>query len=238
MALKLSRTLKALPLLAIILCSQLAANGQIVSYRDRNVVDYQDHIQFSETISGNDAAEKYNGSPYKDDEFKEGIIYIDKTSQSNPVPMRYNMYTDKMEFKRGNYTYIMEPTLSIDMVSVGGQLYILGESVDDTKYHLGFYEVIDTGKVNVMMKQVVRLRAAQPPKAMESAPTPATYMKLGFEYYYQVGDGEVFKISKIKKMIESFPDRQEELMSYVKMEKISKKKEDLQKLVRHYNSLE
>ncbi|WP_339811077.1 hypothetical protein [uncultured Imperialibacter sp.] len=221
----------------LLLLSTGVMNAQIVSYKDRNVVDYQDYINYSKAITGANKGEDYEGSPYMDDEFKDGIVFIEKDRKTNPVPMRYNMYADQMEFKRGDFTYLMEPVLSIDMISVGEHLFILGEFIEANKYNLGFFEVIDTGRLNVMMKQVVRLRPGQAPKAMESAPTLPTYLKLGFEYYYQLDKGEVFKISKVKALVESLPDHQDEMRQFVKKERISRKKEDLRKLAAYYNSL-
>jgi len=211
--------------------------GQIVSYRDRNVVDYQDYVQYAKSATGDNAGSNYAGSPYLENEFKDGIIYIEKNSKSSPIPMRYNQHTDQMEFKRGNFVYIMNPALSIDLVVVGDNTFILGESVVNEKYSLGFFEMLDTGKVNLMKKQTVRLREAQPPKALESQGTPPTYLKLGYEYFYQIGDGEVFKISSVKKFTDELPDNNEAMAAFTKKEKISKKEADLLKMVRYYNSL-
>jgi hypothetical protein len=45
------------------------------------------------------------------------------------------------------------------------------------------------------------------------------------------------KVSNLKKMIDSFPDKQNELTQFAKKEKLSHKKaEDLMKLVRYYNN--
>lgn len=229
---------------AAVACLLLIAGGfetvaQIVSYRDRNVVDYQDYLKYSKEVTGGQkAGVDYAGTPYQTDEFQDGVIYIDKKSKSSAIPMRYNIYRDEMEFKRGNYTYVLEPALSIDWVTVGDRAFILGEYVEGVKYRLGFFEVLDTGRVNLMMKQIVRLRQGQAPKAMESAATPPTYMKLGFDYYYQFGDGEVMKINSVKDFVGNLPAHNEEMGEFVKKNKIKKKEEDLVKLVRHYNSLE
>jgi hypothetical protein len=72
---------------------------------------------------------------------------------------------------------------------------------------------------------------------LESAPTPSQYSSLPDVYYYKVEEGTVMKIKNIKEMIESFPDKQNELTQFAKKEKLShKKEEDLIKLVRYYNN--
>ena len=57
------------------------------------------------------------------------------------------------------------------------------------------------------------------------------------EYFFKIGNGQLTEISSVKKMIENFPDKQNELKEFVRREKISKNEEDLIKLVRYYNSL-
>ena len=46
------------------------------------------------------------------------------------------------------------------------------------------------------------------------------------------------KIDNLKKMIEGFPDKKNELSQFAKSEKINTKdEEDLKKLIKYYNSL-
>lgn len=101
-----------------------------------------------------------------------------------------------------------------------------------------YFLLLDSGYIQLMAKKVITVRAAQPPKALESSGTPAKYHELPDSFYYKIGNGELMKVTSLRKMIETFPDKQEEMKQYAKKEKISvKRKEELMMLLKFYNSL-
>ena len=75
-------------------------------------------------------------------------------------------------------------------------------------------------------------------RTLGNGPTPAKFTRTDDVYYYKIGEGEVVKIDNLKKMIEGFPDKKNELSQFAKSEKINTKdEEDLKKLIKYYNSL-
>jgi hypothetical protein len=149
----------------------------------------------------------------------------------------YNMYEDYIEFKQKDIVYILDPDLMIKKIDMGAHVLVVENYEFKMKTQLGFLTLLDSGKVTLLSKNIVAFQEQQPPKALESAPTPAQYSSLPDVYYYKIGNGEVMKVSNLKKMIDSFPDKQNELTQFAKKEKLShKKEEDLMKLVRYYNN--
>jgi hypothetical protein len=98
--------------------------------------------------------------------------------------------------------------------------------------------LLDSGKVSLMMKHVVSYREPQPPKPIETQGTPARHSELPDIFYFKIGNGEIKEIENLKKMVEEFPDKQNELNEFIKKEKISvRKRDEMINLIRYYNSL-
>lgn len=63
------------------------------------------------------------------------------------------------------------------------------------------------------------------------------YSKQKDAYFFKIGNGQLNEITSPKRMVESFPDKQDELEQFVRKEKISRNEDDLIKMIRYYNSL-
>lgn len=195
-------------------------------------------IKISEkTLYGDPAAEKVDGSPYLNDNFVTGIVYSNAEKYSG-ISMRYNIYDDNIEFKQNNQLLILDAQPKIKKVDFDGHMFVIDNYEYKGKTRLGFFGLLDSGKVVLLSRKVVTYKEQQAPKALETGPTPAKYTRLPDVYFYKIGNGDPVKVDNIKKMIAGFPDKQTELTEFAKKEKISAKKEDeLIKLVKYYNSL-
>jgi len=189
------------------------------------------------TLYGDPAAEKVVGTPYLNDNFVIGVVYSHAVKYTG-VSMRYNIYDDNIEFKQNNKLFILDPQQKINRVELDGRIYVIDSYEYKGKIRLGFFGLLDSGRVVLLSRNVVTYKEQQAPKALESGPTPAKYTRAPDTYFYRIGDGVLMKVDNIKKMIDGFPDKQTELTEFVKKEKISARKEaDLLKLVKYYNSL-
>lgn len=186
-------------------------------------------------LYGDGSAEETKGTPYLAETFDSANVYTIKGVFA-AVPMRYNVHEDYFEFKNKDVTYILDPALNINRVDFRDYSFVVEKSEAGGKMKLGFFVLLDSGKVTLLAKKIVSYREPQPVKAMEEA-KPGRYTKKDDEYFFRIEKGQLTAISSIKKMIESFPDKQNELKEFVDREKISKKEEDLIKLVQYYNSL-
>jgi hypothetical protein len=207
--------------------------------QDRTGYHIADHLLIKEAdkqLKQGPEAEAVEGTPYLEDTFVTGHVYS-RYGNYTGIPMRYNMYEDYIEFKQKDLVYILDPDLMIKKIDMGAHVFVVENYEFKKKTQPGFLTLLDSGKVTLLSKKIVTFREQQPPKALESAPTPAQYSSLPDVYYYKVGEGTVMKIKNIKEMIESFPDKQNELTQFAKKEKLShKKEEDLIKLERYYNN--
>lgn len=178
-----------------------------------------------------------DGTPYLSDDFQTGTVVTTK-GVFYPVPMRYNIEGDYIEFKQKDITYILDPSPAVKKVSLPDQNFVVDDYTVKGKVRKGYYILLDSGKFTVLAKKKIILHPAQAPKALESDGHPAKYEKQSDDFVYKLNGGPVTEIPSVKKLIEVLPDHQEELKKFVSKEKIAKKEGDLIKLARYYNQLQ
>jgi len=90
------KLLSLLFLILIISATKVFAQSNNIHYPDEffkfgNVV--------SESSRGIIEEKDIEGSPYLNKEFVEGTIYTNQKNQYNNIPIRYNIYTDELEYR-------------------------------------------------------------------------------------------------------------------------------------------
>jgi|SRR5687768_10054312 len=177
------------------------------------------------------------GSPYLEDIFISGAVHTFNESY-NDLPMRYNIYSDYIEFKQNGQIFILDPEPRLKSVHLGDKTFVVLKHEFKGKWKHGYLELLDTGKALLLVKKTMLYHESQPAKALESSATPAKYTRMPDIYFYKIGSGEVAKVGNIKNLIERFPDKHAELTEFSKREKLGVKQEaDLKKLFNYYNSL-
>lgn len=202
----------------------------------RNIEDHL-LIKAADDNRYNDPEKETVGSPYLKDEFMKGTVDAFNGIYSE-MPMRYNIHADYIEFKQKNQTYILDPGPSIKQVRFDDKIFVVVKYEHKGKEKHGYLELLDSGRVTLFAKKTILYREWQAPKALESGPTPAKYTRTGDVYFFRISDGPVMRVESMKKLIESLPDKHNELTQFAKKEKLGIKEEsDLKKLLKYYTSL-
>jgi hypothetical protein len=177
------------------------------------------------------------GTPYLDETYVKGTILF--ATNTRTVPLRYNAYKDLMEFQADGQARVLDPSTTIKKVNFGETTFVVEKYVNDKgvkKY--GYFTLLDTGKVSLFSKKTVKFTPGMKGRALDGGDQPAEYRRNPDEFYFKVDGGEMVEIKSIKAMVAAFPDKQDELLSFAKKEKISPRdEEELVKLVKYYNSL-
>lgn len=177
-----------------------------------------------------------NGSPYLDDTYVSGVITY--ANRNHNVPMRYNIFQDLIEYQQGGKALVLDPNATIKKVSFGSSTFVPLPYEANGKSKFGYFVVLDSGKVTLFARKKVVFLAAKKGGALDGSDQPAEYKKSADTFYYRIGDGELLQVENIKSLIASLPDKQEELTSYAKKEKISARKEkEIIQFIQYYNSL-
>ncbi len=183
------------------------------------------------------ASAEFEGTPYLNEQFIESEIVFGEASRTK-VPARYNIFQDLMEYQQNGKALVLDPTKKIKKVKIGDEIFVVEKYSLEGKSKYGFLTLIDTGKMTLLAKKMVKYQEPLKGKALDGGDLPAKFSRLSDTYFYRFGNGELKEVGNLKEVIASLPDKQEEVKQFAKQEKISpKKKDELLKLVRYYNSL-
>lgn len=179
------------------------------------------------------------GSPYLNDEFLTGSIYTTSKVQFVDIPLRYNIFNDDLEFKSPDDKVLAMSTPEIVEKAVFGEYtmsYIPFSNVK--KVRRGFFRVLEEGdKSTLYARPMILFEEQKEPGAYKEA-EPAKFISRPDTYYIRFGKKAAKKIGNKKELIAMFPDRNSEVESFIKKNKVKPSKpEGLKKLIQYYNSL-
>jgi len=199
--------------------------------------DITDHMLIDLSKKVDRSITNYEGSPYLSEEFVPGEVY-DAKNKFPGLLLRYNIFNDNIEFTQKGTTYALYPEPRIVKVILGNEVYVVEKYEVKGKMANGYFARLDSGKVTLLAKKIVRFTEEQEPKALQAAATPAKFTRVADVFYYRIGNAETSKVGSLKSFIDSLPDKKEDVSDYAKKEKLGTKNEsDLVKLVKYYNSL-
>ena len=186
--------------------------------------------------NSNDANNGILGSPYENDEFQPGYIMSKNNQKYDNIQLRFNIYNNVIDYKdeNGDIYSLSFPEL-FDFFVIGDKKYKYYSYMPNKKIKKEYFRVITEGeKASLLLKDRVLLKEATKPGAYKDA-QPASFKRMGGEFYIQLGSGNAEKVSNKKDLQTIFSDKIETYLSKNKI-KVTKE-DDLKKLVDYYNSL-
>jgi hypothetical protein len=194
-------------------------------------------FSFYASMAQQASASKIEGTPYLNEQFVEGEIIFGESNRTK-VPVRYNIFQDLMEYQQNGKALALDPSKKIKEIKMGDEIFIVDKYNLEGKSKLGFLNLLDTGKMTLVSKKIVKYQEPLKGRALDGGDLPAKYSRSSDAFFYRIGEGELKEVGNLKELIAGLPDKQEEIKQFAKKEKISpKKQEELRKLVRYYNSL-
>lgn len=176
------------------------------------------------------------GSPYLDETYVDAVVSF--ATNTRTLPVRYNAYKDLMEYQQNGQSMVLDPAPTIKGILLGDQVFVVEKYEADGKVKSGYFTLLDSGKVDLYGRKEVKFVPGRKGGALDGTDQPAEFKRTPDNYFIKVGEGKLIEVKNIKSMIESFPDKQDELTQFAKKEKISPRDEDeLRQLVKYYNEL-
>lgn len=181
----------------------------------------------------------YKGSPYETDDFVVGKIYTIRHEHFDSIPLRYNIFQDKMEFRKPTgEIFMIEPPEFVDTVVIGGSKYIYYPFRTGVKTSKGFFRIVTGGQPVLLGKLNVLFRPGEPPGGYKDA-VPAAFVRMDNDYYLAEIPGDAIKIEGKKGILELLSGHANELEQFMKQNRTrTGKEEDLKKLMEFYYSIE
>lgn len=192
-------------------------------------INIHDHLLIKEAAraQGETTVKRFEGSPYLNDELVSATVSTEKV-KFIPVPMRYNIADDEMEYLVGSVRYVLDPDPKIKRIEIGKDVFVVAQE----RKH-GFYQLKLEGDLSVVAKLVVNLRPQN-----DLMGIAAKYSRQSDNYYVMLKDGTVERVTNMKSFLGLLPEKKNEVAKYARDENLSAGDfSDLIALVTYYNSL-
>lgn len=190
-------------------------------------------VESTERISMFD---EYDGTLYMHHKYKESSV-IDEKSGTFDAKLKYNIYTDALEYKSGSEYYSVNKTPTIHARIDDNYFYYCEFKNQRGLNRNGYYILVELNdKYRIYKRYTLEIKE----------PSLTTMTQLGesgrlkpIVTYFIEERGTIVELPMNKKeFLATFSDKGSELGSYIKKEKIRvRKEEDLIRLVAKYNAL-
>lgn len=211
------------------LCTYTVASAQT------GFQSYANNINFQSKDFGD-----IKGSAFSTPDWAKGTVHLDNNTTYTDLEMKYSDYEDKVFVKKGADVMefdkrVKDFTLSV----VKNDLPILDHYRNGYKNIPGYnadayFQVLADGKVQLLKKTVKKIRTENEYGSMTTNKSFSSNT-----HYFLVKDQNATTFKKDKKtVLETLSDKQAQIDTYLKTNKIDfKNDDDLVKLLTYYNSL-
>ncbi len=195
-------------------------------------------VENNKALSGNYSS--VAGTPYLNSTFKEGELISNNKVKFSKALMRYNVYTDNIEYKApDNKIYTLK-------YPGQGEAYIIGDTVfvyapyyqRSKKIAMSYFQVLAGGKAALgLIRYTVYIEPYQQAKPFTPAQPPHFFLNI-ISYYVKMGKAPAKEIISKKSFLQLFPKQKNQLERFIKQGHLSvKKSSDFAKIIRYYNNL-
>ncbi|WP_289053617.1 hypothetical protein [Carboxylicivirga marina] len=189
-------------------------------------------------IRNGETAINYNGSPYLFETDQGKLILADEQSFEG-LTMRYNVYNDEMEIKKGDQYYSIPKEKLFPSMVLDGHHFALKVYVDSNKKQIAYFEeFVNDSLCGFFIKHNIFLSEPEESRPYKDA-KPAEFKSKMPGFYIAFNKDVLHEVKTKKDFLELAPAHQEELAAYIKKHKTKFKKTDsVKRLVEYYNSLQ
>lgn len=178
---------------------------------------------------------KTEGSPYFEEEFKRGTVYMD--GQKKIIGnMRYNAFNSEIELQRGKSEYTAILKRNNISVKIANETYELLPYHDDINNNTrtGYFVPMNQGEVSLLYKPEKKLRRGRTAATNYDRTVPPRYIDVS-SYYLRKGDEPATKIYLRKKYFYNVLGK-EKVQDYVKKNNLRLNNvEDVITLLQYYS---
>ncbi len=219
----------------------LSVSGITLQAQEQEIVKFLDDFRVTQEIHNPAAGvitsyASIKGSPYLFPDYREAFIVMDDNSHYHGK-LRYDLYTDEMEFQVKGHTYWITPRERVKKITLDGRTFVFLKTKADKKG--GYYELLVNGPCRLLAKHLITFHEAEEAKPYQD-PKPARFENKRTLYYLQkAGDPSALTLIRNKKALLAFlSDHSKEITSLIKKEHLSvTRPEDLKKIISYYNDL-
>ena len=183
--------------------------------------------------------EEYDGSIYLQNKFVESSIIDETSSGTHDSELRYNIYTDAVEYKENSELFELSKNPKIQARIGEDYFYYCQFKTQRGVDREGYYILVELhDQYRIYKRYEVTIKDPIKMDVYNGTPEPGSIRKK-VSYFLEENDIIVeLPLDKKEILVTAFSDKSDELKQYIKKEKIRlKKEEDLVRLVAKYNAL-
>ncbi len=180
--------------------------------------------------------DEYEGTVYLKTQYKEASV-IDEKLGTIDAKLKYNIFTDALEYKEDKNLYNVYKTPTVHARIDGDYFYYCEFKSTRGTDRSGYYVLVELNdQYRIYKKYTLKIKD---PLSNEMTHTQYPGELRTVTTYYLEENNKILELPLNKKeLLASFSDKEEELKSYLKKEKIRfRKEEDLIRLIAKYNAL-
>lgn len=181
--------------------------------------------------------EQIQGTPYLNPDFVNGKVTTTDGSTFNDIPLRYNCYSDVIEFKKEDVGYDIDPKNIVDKVEFGGRVFGYLQFEPGFGHNMGYFQILAEGKAKLCVKYQIGFLEREELRGY-ATPKPDRFDNLKVTYWISMDNAPAKQILNKGKFLELFSEKKNEVEGFMASKKLTiKKEDDLKKIVSYYNTL-
>jgi len=180
------------------------------------------------------------GTAYMNPDWQPGLIVMDDNTTIENLLMRYNLYTQQIQFiKEGDTMAIGNPE-NIKMIRIADKAFVYSEFLDNNIVKNGYFELRQDGKCRLLKRWKALYQVSEGTSVNAGTPEETDVFITDCHCYLGFGNQPAFSVSHNKnELIGSFGDKADRVRDFMKKSDIKlKSEEDLKMVVNFYNTLE
>lgn len=185
------------------------------------------------------SATETTGSPYLFETFNDGSIEFVNGKTTNVLPIRFNVYEQKLEFREGNSAFVMDSnTITEFEIYVDNTIYKFRKGFDARRLsEEEFVSLLIDDVVKFIEKPTVSFQQAV---ASYGTATQKDEYISSVTYYVKIGDGDTNRIRSLNKrrVMRNINHHKNDVENFADTNNINfSDSKDVEKLLLYYNSL-
>jgi hypothetical protein len=217
------------------------AHAQQYDFINRTLRDLEANQRFVNPLAGKSEADlnsTVEGSPYFDENLINGEIYTRQAEKFSDVPMRYNAYSDEIEFKLPDgVVYILSDPKKIFQIKLNDKVVVFSEYISNKEVREGFLFVLYSGKSSLYLRRYKVYKPKVPSNGIINE-VPAKYVDKPLEYYIKPENGLPQLFNTKRDLLRLLSKHSSEIETYMKKENVNMNdNNDLIKVLKYYDSL-
>lgn len=188
-------------------------------------------------IITSDLPENMEGSPFLDENWREGSIILNSNDTIPVILLRYNALNGEMQYMREKTAYAIGAPDLIKELYIEDRMFVYLPYKDGDELKKSFFEVLCPGQNSLIVLHSPEVLKSNYNAILNSG-NKNDRLSIKRKYYLKTKDN-IFLIDKMgKNYIEEFGDNQKSIQEFVDTKRISFKKEsDLIEIIKFTNTL-